>query len=426
MKRILFFLLAIAALVVGCKDDDSFSADVSSSLSFSRDSIALDTLFSDTPSSTTSFWAYNHTDSGLRISQVRLKNASSYFRVNVDGVYVDSVAYDFEIRKGDSICVFVEVTPPLAGQEEPRYFEDQIVFTLESGREQAVVLTAWSWDPLYVDELVVDKDTTITTTRPVVVKQGIVVKEDATLTLEGMQLFFNGKAGVTVNGTLIAKDCLFRGDRLDRMFNNLPYDRVSGQWKGITIGGMSQDNVLENCEIRNASDAVVCQSGASLALYDTAIHNCMGDGLSMKEAVVTMANCRITNTAGDCLTMEKGIVNLDHVTLAQFYPFIANRGVAMRFDEESMVDCQNCLLTGYEDDVIMGAGESFSFVNCIIRTPEPADLSHFTDVTWETSKDEVQGKDHFVLFDTDDLIYNFSIKEESPAFSKGIGDLRTL
>lgn len=426
MKRILLFLLGIAALVAGCKDDDSFSADLSGMLTFSTDSLSLDTLFSDTPSSTTSFWAYNHTDAGLRISQVRLKNASSCFRVNVDGVYVDSVAYDFEIRKGDSICVFVEVTPPLAGQEEPRYFEDQIVFTLESGREQAVVLNAWSWDPQYIDELVVDKDTTITATRPVVVKQGIVVKKDATLTLDGMQLYFNGRAGVTVNGTLIAKDCLFRGDRLDRMFNNLPYDRVSGQWKGITIGESSQDNVFENCEIRNASNAVVCQSGSLLTLFNTTIHNCMGDGLSMKESIVKMENCRITNTAGDCLKLEKGKVTLDHVTLAQFYPFIANRGVAMRFDQESMVDCQNSLLTGYEDDVIMGAGEDYSFVNCIIRTPEPADLSHFTDVTWETSKDEVQGKDHFVLFDTDDLIYNFSIKEESPAFSKGIGDLRTL
>ena len=53
-------------------------------------------------------------------------------------------------------------------------------------------------------------------------------------------------------------------------------------------------------------------------------------------------------------------------------------------------------------------------------------MEDFENVIFESPKDDIQGEKHFKVFDTDNLFYNFSIKEESPAYSLEIGDLRNL
>ncbi len=428
MKRIPLLFLILSALFVGCSDNDKFSSDASAILDFSIDSLAMDTVFTKTSTRTYDFWVYNKGNSGIRINEVRLTRPSqSGFRVNVDGNYVDSVAYDFEIRKGDSIRVFVELTAPITQRDTPQRIEDMLVFKLENGREQPLKLSAYSWKAIFIDEeLIVDGDMTIDERQPIVVKKGIVVRKDATLTLSHAQLYFHDGAGIEVQGTIKADSCLFRGDRLDRMFSYLPYDRVSGQWKGIFIEQDSKDNVFQDCEIRSSYTGIACAQNASISLLRCAIHNCKGTGLELNESTASVDSCRISNTLGDCLNVIGSVVKINHSTLAQFYPFSAARGVALRFDAESNIVCDNTLVTGYEEDVIMGDGVDYYFENCILRTLDPGDSEEFVDVIWETPKSEIQGEKHFVTFDTDNLFYNFTIKEDSPAYQKEIGDLRIL
>lgn len=428
MKRILLFSLILSALLVSCSDDDKFLSDPSSILSFSVDSLAMDTVFVSTSTRTYDFWVYNRGDAGIRIREVRLDHPSKAgFRVNVDGNYVDSVAYDFEIRKGDSLRVFVELTAPDVQEDTPQRIEDFLIFALENGREQPMKLSAYSWKAIiYKDELVVNEDMVIDEQRPLVFMKGIVVNDGATLSLSNAHLYFHDKAGIEVFGTLTADNTLFRGDRLDRMFPYLPYDRVSGQWKGIFIHPYSKDNVFQDCEVRSSCAGISCGSQSSLTLLRCTIHNCKGPGLELNESSATIDNCRITNTLGDCLNVIGSLVYINHTTLAQFYPFSADRGVALRFDAASILVCDNTLVTGYEEDVIMGEGTNFSFTNCILRTIAPSDTEEFEHVIWESPKDEIQGEKHFVTFDTENLIYNFTIKEISPAYQNNIGDLRIL
>ena len=427
MKRIPLLLLILTAFLVSCSDNDKFSSDASSMLDFSIDSLAMDTVFNQTSTRTYDFWVYNRGESGIRIREVRLKSPSqSGFRVNVDGNYVDSVAYDFEIRKGDSIRVFVELTAPETQEDEPQRVEDLLVFALENGREQPLKLSAYSWKAIQYDEWVVSEDMVLDERRPIIIQRGMTIAVGATLTLSHAQLYFHDGAGLTVNGTLIADSCLFRGDRLDRMFSYLPYDRVSGQWKGIFIAASSTANKMTDCEIRSSHAGISCDSQSSISMLRCTIHNCKGTGLELKEATADIDSCRITNTLGDCLNAIGSAVNINHTTLAQFYPFSADRGVALRFDAESILVCDNTLVTGYEEDVIMGEGTNYSFVNCVLRTLQPTDTEEFENIIWESPKDEIQGEKHFVTFDTDNLFYNFSIKEESPAFQNKIGDLRIL
>ena len=70
--------------------------------------------------------------------------------MNVDGSYLEpesgARAYDFEVRTGDSIRVFAEVTMPENGQDAPVALNDTLIFALESGVEQHVILTAVGQD----------------------------------------------------------------------------------------------------------------------------------------------------------------------------------------------------------------------------------------------------------------------------------------
>ena len=186
MTRRLFYIFMILAAVVACSDDDDFSASSGYVLALPADTVRMDTVFSNVPSSTYSFWVHNRGDKGVRISSARLEHGNqSGFRVNVDGVYLDnangSIAHDFEVRKGDSIRVWVEYTLRATGKFDPLSVDDNLCFKLESGVEQKINLSAWAWDADMVDSLIVADDMTIASSRPYVVRRGVKVEEGRTL-----------------------------------------------------------------------------------------------------------------------------------------------------------------------------------------------------------------------------------------------------
>ena len=431
MKRLFFFLMTIAALLAACTDNDSFSTAVGNRLSFSEDTVSFDTLFSTVPSATQTFWVRNQSSDGIRIQTVRLERGTqSGYRVNVDGTYLDPVGNDFEVRKGDSILVFVEVTTRENHAQEPQLLEDNIIFTLQNGQQQRVNLRTYSWDAQKINNLVISHDTIIDSRIPIILYgEGIQVDKGATLTLLNTELYFHDGSGIDVHGQLQATGCLFRGDRLDRMFDYLPYDRISGQWRGISIAPSSEQNVFVDYEIRNAWDAMVCDS-TRLQMTNTVVHNNRGMGLSARNSVVTLSYCQFTNTMGDCLSLEGCEAIVDHCTIAQFYPFSADRGAALRFTNTAqplLLLCTNTLVTGYADDVVMGETSDttvvydYRFANCILRTDSVTDAERFERIIWETPKDSVQGKQHFRVIDEDNLCYDFAIDSISPAFKLDIG-----
>ena len=431
IRRLFFFLLIIAVVFSACTDNDSFSSSTGDRLTFSEDTISFDTLFSTVPSATQTFWIHNESGDGIRIRTARLeRSGQSGYRVNVDGTYLDPVGTDFEVRKGDSIRVFVEVTTHENHVDGPQLIEDNLLLTLESGVEQRVNLRTYSWDAQKLSGLVIRRDTVIESPVPVILYgKGIEVAENATLTLLNTTLYFHDGAGINVNGQLVADSCVFRGDRLDRMFDYLPYDRIPAQWEGIRINKTSQLNVLSNCEIRNAVDALVCDS-TELLLINTVIHNSGGVGLAATNSTVTLSYCQLTNSSGDCLSLSGCEAVVDHCTLAQFYPFSANRGAALRFTNTTqplLLLCTNTLATGYDDDVVMGEVADtavvfdYRFADCLLRTPAVEDSTRFERVIWETPKDSVQGKQHFRTIDEDNLYYDFTIDSISPAYRHDIG-----
>lgn len=441
---IICLLAALIACNIACNDDDSFTTSPAAKLTFSADTIDFDTVFSTVPTATKSFWAYNYGADGLRLSSVSLRRGNQTgFRANADGTFLEQAAVaGLEVRAGDSIRIFVELTAPKSGKTEPKTIEDDMLFTLQSGTEQAVHLQADAWDAIALDSLIVESDTTIATPTPLIVRKGIRIAQEATLTiLPPTQLFFAAKAGIDVYGSLNiegrpGQDVVLRGDRTDRMFPYLPYDRVSGQWQGIHIHSTSSHNTIAYADIHSGSYGILCDSAdydstqVRLALSCTTIHNCAGNGLEAYNANILVANCQITNNAGDCIALYGGQTLIEYSTIAQLYPFSAQRGAALRFANYRqannyplhLLQCQNSIITGYADDVLFGERNdttlcNYLFANSVIRTPKPEaeDTIAFRNVVWENPKDTVQGKEHFRLIDEDNMIYDFHLDSISTA-----------
>lgn len=438
-------MLACAIIFCACDDGDSFTLSSENVLTFSTDTVRMDTVFSTVPSSTRSFWAYNRSGNGLRCTSVRLEGGNqSGFRVNVDGVYLSPEqgykANGIEVRDKDSIRIFVELTSASANSEQPKHIGDNLVFTLESGREQKIPLDAWTWDARFLRNAVVSHDSVVTAGKPLVVYGMMTVEEGATLTISpGTTMYFHNNAGIDVKGTLVCKgtqseQIVLRGDRLDHMFDYLPYDRMSGQWQGVHFRETSYENTIDYTDIHGTFDGVRIDSSdvarQTLAISNSTVHNCQGNAIGIVNSKVTVDNCQLTNALGNCLSVNGGDVTVNSSTLAQFYPFDAARGSAIYFSgmEHSLVSmkCSNTLITGYADDELMGSkptGDntnafSYSFANCIIRTPKPDDAEeqYFANVVFEDVKDTVSyGMKHFVLVDGDNQLYDFHLRKESAA-----------
>ena len=449
MKNHSLYILVVVllGLLSSCNDDDSFTLSSSHVLTFSVDTVDIDTVFSNVPTVTRSFWVYNHSGDGLRCQSVRLANGGSTgFRVNVDGQYLGQssnyAASHIEVRNKDSIRVFVELTSPENGQLSPQLCQDDLIFTLESGVEQKVNLRAYTWDAMKYTNVHITRDSLIGFhQKPIIIYGGVEVDSGATLTIApGTTLYFHNDAGMSIHGTLKSlgesgHEVVLRGDRIDNMFDYLPYDRVPGQWQGIRFHGSSYDNQLTYTDIHSAYDGVVADSSdverQKLTIAHSTIHNCQGYGMHAKHAKLTLLNCQITNTLYDCVRIDGGDVTINHCTLAQFYPFDARRGAALQFSSILSpllnLTVSNTLVTGYADNVVMReAGDSamafhYLFDHCVLRTPKLTTLDsvNFVNVLFEDVTDTTHwGAKHFANIDTENLIYDFGLDSVSLAIGK--------
>lgn len=432
--------------MASCSEDDNFTTSQSNRLTFSTDTLKMDTLFSNVPSASKTFWIYNRSGDGIRCSSVRLqRGASSGFRINVDGIYLgDGNNYEtneVEVRNKDSVRVLVEVTLPTASLSTPVLTDDNLIFTLESGVEQSVNLNAWAWNARALRNVVVSNDSTISSDgTPIIIYGGIKVESPATLTIAaGTTLYFHPDAGIDVYGRLITQgtannNVTLRGDRIDRMFDYLPYDRVPAQWLGVHFYPSSFDNELNYTDLHSANTGVEIDSSdvskQKFTLSHSTIHNCQGYGLYAENAKLSMLNSQITNTLNDCIGILGGDVMINNCTLAQFYPFDSRRGAALAFSDTYPIvslRVMNSLITGYSDDVLTGsvsdttATKNWRFDHCIIRTPKiiNRDSAYFTNVIYEDVKDTVStGSKHFVKIDADNQDYDFRLDSVSAAIGK--------
>ena len=447
IARIYIFLCWVLTLFSACMQDELFNISSGGRLSFSVDTLRLDTVFSNTSTPTKSFWAYNHNVKGVKCRSVRLERGNQLgFQVNVDGIFLGSnLGYqtnEIAVREQDSIRIYVKVLATATQEKDPQLLTDNLIFTYDDGKEQKINLRAWAWDARVLRSLQVKKDTTISSQTPIVVYGGITVNENSVLTIaEGTTLYFHSGAALNVKGTLLCKgtstnNVVLRGDRLDKLFENLPYDRVSGQWKGIKIASSSYGNKLEFTDIHSTFTGIEVDSSdvskEKLTLNAVSIHNCLGDGLRATNANISVINSQISNAQKNCLAVIGGKTLLNACTIAQFYPFTSQRGVALWVDDKNKrverFECINSLITGLSSDemsILIDAKNkdfsAFTLKNNVMRTPKIENFSgaQLENIFYEVPNDTIiGGRKNFKQIDFTNMKFDFNLSKTSLAIGK--------
>ena len=429
--------MLLSTLTTSCSDEEDFTTDRNAMVMFSQDVVSFDTVFAGISSSTERLLVYNRNDKGLRIKNVKLQSGgTSGFKMNVDGQYGTSLD-NFEVSGNDSIFVFVEVNAPQQATNDPTLFSDAIIFTLESGAQQVVTLEAYGQNVHIFNAERIGSDLTLDNSIPYLIRDSLVVDEGATLTLnEGATLYFHNGASLLVHGKLSAKGTnehpvTLRGDRLDRMFSYLPYDRLDNQWGGIYLSPSCKGCDINYTDIHSGNYGMICNNVAGdITIRNSVIHNVAGDGLCLTDCNALIANTQISNSKGNCVSIYGGNADFYHCTIAQFYPWSVNRGNAIYASnyiggEEHLIEAANfynCFVTGYADDEVYGySGEyplSINFYSCVLLT-DTSDPTYFHDCTAESKDYDRYGESNFRLIDTENYIYDFHLDDQSTAQGKG-------
>ena len=151
-KRTVVFFFSFAAMLIivllttSCKKN-TFDTDNSAKLKFSADTLLFDTVFTTLGFTTMQLKVHNTYNKKIKISSIRLANASkSHFIMNVDGV-ATSEADNVELAAGDSIYIFVKVTIDPNNSNSPFVVSDSILF-LTNGNFKGLAV-AWGQNAYY-------------------------------------------------------------------------------------------------------------------------------------------------------------------------------------------------------------------------------------------------------------------------------------
>lgn len=465
MKKLPVFLLLFFVLCTliftSCREDFD-SVPSSGELVFSKDTLFLDTVFTNISSSTYQFKVYNNSSNTIHIPKIELdQGESSFFRLNVDGL-PGKKFNDIQILPRDSIFVFVEVTADiesLSNQEVQFLYEDKVVFDTDIN-QQKVNLVALIQDAVFlfperfedgskeslllgldeadneirIEGFFLDDDNLhFTNEKPYVIYGFAGVPSGKTLKIEpGARVHFHSNSGIIVanNASLRAEgelstdrelmenEIIFQGDRLEPGFQNTP-----GQWAAIWLTQGSTNHLFEFVTIKNSTVGILMDANdggeePTLRLRNTQIYNAATVGLLARTGHVDAENFVVNNCGQASVNLSfGGKYNFRHSTIANYwnnsfrqFPALLIENNIQTADGILLADLEeanfsNCIIYGSENiELILnraeGADFNFNFENSLIR---------FNDFNANFSDNP--------LYDFEnELFYNANVFNEDPLF----------
>ncbi len=367
MKRILTFFATISILILwsSCRNDFSFDQSTGN-LEFSKDTVYLDTVFTNIGSSTYNLKVYNRSNNDIVIPSVRLaQGQASNYRLNVDGM-AGKEFQNIELLAKDSLFIFIETTfdiQSVVAADNQFLYTDAIEF--DSGANlQKVELVTLVKDAIFIypnkdaegivetltfdadgdgvdDEtnlqgrFLNDSELTFTKEKPYVIYGYAAVNNGKTLTIEaGARVHFHANSGLLitnnaslkVNGQLSANqeilenEVIFEGDRLEPLFENIP-----GQWGTIWLYSGSVANQINYATIKNATVGILAENNQNapidkLTLTNSQIYNSSNFGILGRATSITAENV-VLNKAGQSSFAGTygGKYNFTHCTIANYW-----------------------------------------------------------------------------------------------------------
>ncbi|MBT8316564.1 MAG: hypothetical protein HKP59_02955 [Lutibacter sp.] len=421
MRYYLTFLIALALLIFSsCRKD--FTAQLNSgNLTFSKDTVYLDTVFTNIGSSTYNLKVYNKSSDAISIPSIQLgKGENSFYRLNVDGV-PGKLFEDVEILAKDSIYIFIETTIDYSQITNPIY-SDEILFDNGENLQDVKLITLVKdahflfpskdltglvetinigidaeGNQLNVRGFYLEDNTIFKAEKPYVIYGYCAVPSTKTLTVEaGARIHFHSNSGLIVdkNATLtiegeLNNNVLIEGDRLEPEFND-----VSGQWGAIWLRAGSTNHSINHTVIKNASAGIIIDSIGStitptLTIKNTQIYNSLNYGILGRETNIIGENLVINNSGQASLACTiGGTYNFTHSTFTNFwnsslrqYPSVLVNNFFSYSDGNNQIietrdllqaNFTNCIIDGNNNielaiDKVEGSQFNYFFQNNLIK-----------------------------------------------------------
>ena len=454
----LLFFIGILISVCSCRSDFE-TVSSTGDLSFSKDTIYLDTVFTNIGSSTYRLKVYNKSKNDIRIPTIQLaKGLNSKYRMTVDGMQGNNgkIFNNVDLLAKDSLYIFIETTANIKDANPiDLLYTDQIQF--DSGENlQKVELVTLVQDAVFlypkrfadgttetlpigdqkIDGFYLDENDAVNgnelhfkNTKPYViygyaaVPSGKIVTFDAGTRVHfhaNSGLIVSNKASIVVNGAAsttarLENEVVFEGDRLEPDFSDVP-----GQWGTIWLTNGSTNNNLNHLTIKNGTIGLLIQNndGTAVNIKNTQIYNCANFGILAQTAKINGENIVINNAGQASLACSYGgNYKFTHCTFnnnwnssQQVAVSISNytTGALPESKDLTAATFNNCIIYGsYSNEMILnkktGSAFNYQFNNCLFK---------FDNVSnqFSTNPD--------YQFGTDTAHYNAIILNKDPKFLK--------
>ena len=474
--KIVLLFIGIVLSICSCRSDFETVASTGD-LEFSKDTIYLDTVFSNIGSSTYRLKVYNKSKNDITIPSIKLaKGLNSKYRMTVDGMQgtEGKIFNNVDLLSKDSLYIFIETTANSADANPSDFlYTDQIQF--DSGENlQNVELVTLIQDAVFlypkrfadgatetlpignekIDGFYLDENDPIngnelqfTNDKPYVIYGYAAVPSNKTATFEaGTRVHFHAnsglivanKASIRVNGTLSTTDKLeneviFEGDRLETNFSDVP-----GQWGTIWLTDGSTNNTFDHLTIKNATIGLLVQNndGTTVSIKNTQIYNSSTYGILAQTAKINGENIVINNaglaslacTYGGNYSFTHSTFNNNWNSSQQVAVLVSNYilGAVPEAKDLTEATFNNCIIYGsYANELSLnkktGAAFEYQFNNCLIKFDNMSNqITANPDYQFNTDTAHYNA----ILLNKDPKFFSvaknkFNIDATSAAFAKG-------
>lgn len=472
MPRITLLLLTgILFSFCSCRSDFDTVASTGD-LAFSKDTVYLDTVFTNLSSSTYSLKVYNHSKNDISIPLIKFnKGLNSKYRMSIDGAQGNQgkMFENVTLLAKDSLYIFIETTVKSDNTTPAEFlYTDQIEFdsganlqkvelvtlvqdaillypnrnadgtteTLPIGNEKISGFYLDKSDPIHGNEL------HFTNKKAYVIYGYAAVPEGETVTFDaGSRVYFHANSGliisknssIHVDGTKSATDKLeneviFSSDRQQPDFAYIP-----GQWGTVWLQEGTANNKIQNLTVKNATVGLLIESnkGTALPIKNTQIYNCTHYGIQAKNALIEGENIVINYTGQASLACTYGgNYKFTHCTFnnnwsspEQLAVYISNysAGATPEIKNLTQATFSNCIIYGsYSNEMLLNkkpeALFNYQFNNCLIKSNKNKEADYLFETDPVHYNAIILNKDP-KFFNPN--INNFNIDNTSSAFAKG-------
>ena len=350
MYKSLYILFIVTILSLTSCRNDFETVPSTGQLEFSKETVYLDTIFTNISSSTYTLKVYNRSNQDITVPVIRLAKPDSKYRIMVDGMTgadddnsglgKGKVFNNVEILAKDSMYIFIETTVNIDELLPNEFlYTDEIEFdtgvnlqkvNLVTLVQDAVFLYPEKFEDSSKDSLVLginDKGEEVrmlgfelnendpingnelhfTKQKPYVIYGYAGVPHGKTLQIDpGVRVYFHSESGMVVqpeatlniNGMAspnidnpTENEVIFEGDRLEPSFSDTP-----GQWGTIWLRQGSKNNSINHLTIKNAVVGLLVEN-CYLNIKNSQIYNSSNIGLLARAAAINGENL-VINEAG--------------------------------------------------------------------------------------------------------------------------------